>query len=305
MTSYNQDGKVGPWAQEKLKCLGDYLAAYTTILKEQQWCDGYYYIDAFAGAGKAKLRTGNKLKNSAEQLLLEISSYGSSDEDAATYINGSPYVALDLQHPFTQYIFIDKNPDRIEKLRNIKAEYAGRRHIDIVPEDAVAAIQKFLDDPSVNRTKYRAVVFLDPFGMQVPWSVIEALAQTHKIEIILNLPVGTAIQRKLPRSGEFTEEQNRNLDAYFGSSDWKDVIYEKTPNLFGDIDINKVDHSGERLAEWYRARLKEAFGFAPPPRLIRNSHGSHLYYLLFAGPNAIGAKIATDIFLKQGQRIKA
>ena len=41
------------------------------------------------------------------------------------------------------------------------------------------------------------MVFLDPFGMQVPWSTIEALAKTKAMELIINFPLGMAIQRLL------------------------------------------------------------------------------------------------------------
>jgi three-Cys-motif partner protein len=129
------------------------------------------------------------------------------------------------------------------------------------------------------------------------------LLQTEKIEIILNLPVGMAIQRLLPRSGIFTEQQRKKLNEYFGSPDWEKVIYEKAPNLFGDTDTIKVEGSGERLAKWYQKRLERAFGYAPNPRLIRNSQGSHLYYLLWAGPNKTGHKIASHI-LNQGEQIR-
>jgi three-Cys-motif partner protein len=54
----------------------------------------------------------------------------------------------------------------------------------------------------VDWRKWRAVVFLDPFGMQVPWKTIAALAQTAAIEVFLNFPVGMSIQRLLKRSGD-------------------------------------------------------------------------------------------------------
>ena len=47
--------EVGPWAEDKLECLRKYLAAYTTILRKQRF-KGYGYVDAFAGAGTAKIR---------------------------------------------------------------------------------------------------------------------------------------------------------------------------------------------------------------------------------------------------------
>jgi three-Cys-motif partner protein len=303
MTSYNRDGKVGPWAQEKLECLGGYLAAYTTILRKQDWCRGYFYVDAFAGAGRAALRAEDDVNESAAPLLANVGAFGFEDADEAAYIDGSPHVALEIQHPFTRYVFIEKNVDRAQQLNEIAARYKDRREIQIVQADASAAIKRVLDDAAVDWRTHRAVVFLDPFGMQVPWTIIEQIAANRKIEIILNLPVGMAIQRLLPRSGIFTEQQRKKLNEYFGSPDWEKVIYEKAPNLFGDTDTIKVEGSGERLAKWYQKWLERAFGYAPNPRLIRNSQGSHLYYLLWAGPNKTGHKIASHI-LNQGEQIR-
>lgn len=235
-------------------------------------------------------------------MLTGVSAFSAEDADRETYIYGSPYVALDIEHPFTRYIFIDKDPIRIAQLREVAKEYGERRNIKIIPDDAASAIGDFLTDDEIDWITHRAVIFLDPFGMQVPWKTIEAIARNGKIEIILNLPVGTAIQRLLPQSGEFSDEQRERLTEYFGSSEWEEVIYERSTDLFGDTDVTKIENSGARLAEWYRNRLQNAFGFSPLPRLIRNSTGGHLYYLLFAGPNQTGAKIAAHV-LKQGQII--
>lgn len=301
MTSYKRDGKVGPWAREKQECLRRYLNAYTTIMRKQDWCRGYFYFDAFAGAGKAELRR-QQGDNSSTQFTLQISAFYTNDSDEVSYVNGSPFVALDIQYPFTRYFFVEKNPERALELRGVQKAYANRRDIRVQEEDAACAIACFLDDPEIDWEKCRAVMFLDPFGMQVPWEVISQIAKTGSIEIILNLPVGMAIQRLLPRSGDIKPAQRETLDRYFGTKDWEEVIYERSEDMFGGADIAKAKDAGRRLAEWYRGRLRAIFGFAPPPRLICNTQGSHLYYLFFAGPNETGAKIAAHI-LKQGQSL--
>lgn len=97
MTSYVTDGTLGPWAREKLDCLQKYLQAYTTILKNQSWCKGYLYIDAFAGAGKAPERQYNNHSDKTDSLFLDISDYISEQEaEAEVYIHGSPKIALDI-----------------------------------------------------------------------------------------------------------------------------------------------------------------------------------------------------------------
>jgi three-Cys-motif partner protein len=300
MTSYNRDGTVGPWAAEKLSCLEKYLAAYTTILRKLTWCSDYIYIDAFAGAGRAKLRTLGTLPESAQVTLLDDpAGESTADGEAEAYIDGSPRVALGLEHPFTKYFFFEMDEVRIDQLRELKSEFSSSRKITIIPGEANSSIQEhILKAGCFDWRNTRAIAFLDPFGLQVPWNTIEGLSKTDAIEVIVNLPVGMAIQRLLPNSGDFSPEKRQRLSEYFGSSDWEAVLYENSSSLFGETRSKRGD-SGELLAKWYANRLEAAFGFSAPPRLIRNSAGGHLYYLLWAGPNATGKKIATHV-LKQG-----
>jgi three-Cys-motif partner protein len=271
-------------------------------MRNQDWCRGYYYYDAFAGAGRNEIRQYDKAQNIGS-LPLEISSLYADDPDELSYVNGSPFVALDINYPFSKYFFVEKNHYRANELREIQREYVGRCEIEVIEGDANKAIDDFLFGSGIDWKVCRAVMFIDPFGMQVPWSTIEAIASTKGAEIILNLPVGMAIQRFLPKSGDIHPSQREMLNSYFGNPEWEELVYEKSPNLFGDMGVAKTSGSGEKLADWYRGRLKKIFGFAPPPRLICNTQGSHLYYLFFAGPNETGAKIAAYI-LNQGKIIR-
>ena len=93
--------------------------------------------------------------------------------------------------------------------------------------DANAALKAWLSG-QIDWRHNRAVVFLDPFGMQVPWSTIEALSKTKAIEVIINFPLGMAIQRLLIRSGEIPEGWQISLDIFFGSQDWRHITYKQT-----------------------------------------------------------------------------
>ncbi len=296
---------VGPWAQEKLDCLRKYLNAYTTILRKQHWLEGYFYIDAFAGPGSLKIRQ-EQATDPAQQSLLEVSEYGSSDPDEAKYVSGSPRVSLELKHPFTVYVFIELDKSRIAQLEALKTEFEGpERRIFIRDKDCNTYFNKLLSRYSAAewQRRWRGVVFLDPFGMQVPWETIAAIAKTGAIEVILNFPVGMAIQRLLKRSGQFSDREREKLDQYFGTPDWYELLYERHQDLFGD-DIVKVDNSGQVLLEWYIKRLEQIFPFVSPARLIRSTKGHPLYYLIHAGPNETGAKIAKAI-LAQGSELNS
>jgi hypothetical protein len=92
------------------------------------------------------------------------------------------------------------------------------------------------------------------------------------------------------------------LDKYFGTTDWDKHVYSEELDLFDGITKSKMEDSSTKLVSWYRTRLASIFGYTATPRLITNTHGGHLYYLMFAGPNKTGAKIA-DYVLSQGTAI--
>jgi len=295
---------VGPWAADKLDRLEKYLSAYTTIMKDQHWCEGFYYIDAFAGPGEHEVRkkSGGQSRTKTNPLL-DVASYGQAQEEQRQFLAGSPRVALDIVHPFTGYVFIDRSPTRVAQLESLREEYGKSRVIRIRQQDCNGYLQQnVVSNPNVDWTCHRALVFLDPFGMQVPWRTLQALGQTKAIEVFLNLPVGMAIQRLLPRdTGKITDKRRAMLDEYFGSPDWFDVVYRTTHTLFGDEE-EKIEQSGKRLVKWYQGRLRAAFGHITKAALIRNTCGGHLYYLMLATPKLTGAKIANHI-LSAGETV--
>ena len=109
-----------------------------------------------------------------------------------------------------------------------------------------------------------------------------------------------AIQRLLKKSGRFTPKERNKLDQYFGTSEWYDLLYENEQDLFGE-NITKIQKSGDVLVKWYRQRLNDIFPYVSTAREIQSPNGRPLYYLIFAGPNKTGARIANYI-LKQGAR---
>ncbi|MCC6336592.1 MAG: three-Cys-motif partner protein TcmP [Myxococcales bacterium] len=277
--------EVGPWARDKLDRLRSYLSAYTTILSKQAWAKTVY-IDAFAAAGRAALRATEP----DEQAKLPIV------DDAQALLDGSPRVALDIEPPFNQYVFIEQSPARLALLRELEREYAGRRQIRVHEGDCNEYLTKHVAALGLKKKGWRGVVFLDPYGMQVPWSTIEALAKTGALEVFINFPLGMAIQRLLKTSASFNEAERRKLDTYFGDPNWFDVVYQRqNADMFGEVKTTKGKDAARKLLGWYRARLKRHFGHVSPGYLVKNSVGGDLYYLLFAGPNSTGAKIASHV----------
>lgn len=299
MKEPDQHDTVGPWAREKLSALGAYLDFYTKVLKNQRhWVRSTTFIDAFAGAGRAKLRRRASAPP-ADDLLAEVES-PPIDAAAEEYIRGSPRVALDIANPFSRYVFIERDAGRATELGRLRQEYGERFHIDIRQGTADEELDTLLKG-KLGRPGHLAVVFLDPFGMQISWSTIQRLAATKRIEVMINFTLGMAIQRLLVRSAEIPPNWRQTLDRFFGTPEWFDQAYETGTDLFGPKTL-KLRDSGQRLLDWYRARLRTVFGHVSPARLIKNSRGGHLYYLIWAGPHPKGLDGAQYI-LSKGERV--
>ena len=230
------------------RMLAEVPYAYTTILRKQRF-RGYFYIDAFAGPSNLKLRDEPE-EDPAQQYLLEPSDYESDDEGRAEYLKGSPRVALQIKHPFTHYVFIELNSKRVRQLEEltVEARKAGPK-VYVRQRDCNEYLTEFLQESREHWRNWRGVVFLDPFGMQVPWNTVAELGRTGAIEVFINFPVGMAIQRLLKKNGQFSPNERAKLDSYFGTDEWFDLLYREKTDLFGEVGVDKLQNAGDRLGE--------------------------------------------------------
>src|SRR5690606_15624607 len=157
------ENTVGPWARKKLDSLERYLEAYHRVMQRQPF--KLIYIDAFAGAGRSRVRSQN---NDDPSLDLPI-----DDEQAAAeeeFIAGSPVRALETGRGFDYYFFFDADERRTAQLEQLKREYPGRK-IQIKTGDANEGVQK-LAAHFHQRPYARGVAFLDPYGPHLHWRTV-------------------------------------------------------------------------------------------------------------------------------------
>jgi three-Cys-motif partner protein len=219
------------------------------------------------------------------------------EDDTRTFVEGSAKIALDVRPRFSNYIFIERDAKKIvelEKLRNSYPELS--KDVFIVNKDA----NEWLQDRCRNYTwkKDRAVLFLDPYGMQVSWSTIEAIAETKAIDLWILFPLGVAVNRLLRRDAQISPAIRKRLNFIFGSPDWYQAFYQKKrkEDLFGENEATIKDCSFDSIAEYFVNRLLSIFpGVAPKPLALRNSKNIPLYLLCFAAANVKGAKTAIKI----------
>jgi three-Cys-motif partner protein len=285
-----EPAEVGPWAKHKLAALRRYLEFYTTVLKKQPWRT--IYVDGYAGGGRAVIRTAAQ---SAQSIAFPEFEAGQIDSEQRELIAGSPRVSLEITNPFDRYVFIEPDPARVSELQAMKEEFGASRTIDVRPEQAAVGVE-WVTSQRISKKSHRGVAFLDPFGADLQWTTIQRLADTKLFEVFVNFALSMAIQRMMPNDGNIPPSWRSALDRYFGTESWYDEVYEERQGLF-DSGLHKREGYQERLLELYRGRLKDAFGFVSVPKLVRNTKGAPLYYLLWAGPNRKGLEGA-DYILK-------
>lgn len=276
----------GDWTSTKLAIIGDYLSRYTTALKDQPFTKAY--IDAFAG-------TGYRAEAGSDDGALVFPAL--ADEGPRRLLDGSARIALKTEPRFDKYIFIEKDAARCEQLEALKGEFPDLApDIDVQLGDANDRLQTLCSKEWRSR---RAVLFLDPYGLGVKWSTIEAIARTHAIDLWLLFPLGMGVNRMLPKSGKVPDAWRKRLDELLGTTEWFTEFYRRQSrkNLFGEIEEETVKTATmETIGRWFVRRLASVFpGVAQQPAVLSNSTNCPLYLLCFAASNERGATVALRI----------
>ena len=277
--------KIGDWSVDKLEILKAYAEQYSLILQNQTTAKGtarfrYGYIDGFAGAGEHIHKSTGKI------------------------VPGSPLNALNLAKKFDEYHFIDLDPERVARLRQLcqGAKNAFVHHGDC---------NKVLLQDLFPKFKYedfaRALCLLDPYGMHLDWKVLATAGKMKSVEIFLNFPIMDINRNAKKRNlAEVESDHRARMTAFWGDESWHAAMYAPSQQgnflnlLAGETEntpeMEKMDN--EAFVTAFQKRLKEVggFSFVPKPVPMKNSRNAVVYYLFFASNNETGNRIASHIF---------
>ena len=275
--------------------LRKYLGAYTTIFKNNPKASYFstIYLDAFAGTGERVESANRRSKSDATD--------AEADTDAQSLQKGSARIALEVDPPFDHYVFIEKRLKRVKELETLRREFpAKQKAIQIERAEANTFLKGWCQ--STNWQRHRAVVFLDPYGMQVDWTTIEAIAKTQAIDLWILFPLGMAVNRLLTKYKPPPKKWAEALTRFFGNEEWRQAFYPKKTELllWGEEETERKDADFEHIGRFFLERLKSVFAqVAPNPLIMNNSKGIPIFLLCFAAGNPKGAptavKIAKDI----------
>lgn len=282
----------GDHTEKKLRCLREYLSAYTTALKQQGFAT--LYIDAFAG-------TGSRAETRAALPIL-----GQHDAETIT-TEGSAAIALATKPEFHHIALIEQDPDKVAGLKAMLERFPGAR-AHIRQGDANLIVRRICEKTqwrgrgTVGRG-VRGVIFLDPYGMEVEWATVEAIADTKALDCWYFVPL-SGLYRNAPHDPlNLDDHKIRALNRVLGTDEWRSAWYN-TPPTHQTMMPGLFDEAERRVADvdaieaYVKTRLKTVFkGAVLDPLRIYNKTGAPLASLFFAisndSPQAV--KVATKI----------
>ena len=247
----------GVWTEAKLKVIENYLNFYTIALKRQNF--KLCYIDAFAGSGNIELNDG-------------------------TVVDGSAIRAL--KYSFDNFLFAEKDPQIFKELESrIKNDFADvEKKVTLKNQDCNDVLMTIDKKDWINQ-RWRGVIFLDPFAMQLSWECLEKISNTKALDVWYLFPF-SAVNRNLYKNKRIPEANKKKINKILGTSDWERVIYKESSQLtlFNHLDYEKEDTEG--LKNYILERLRSVFPTVSDKAvLLRNVKNSPCFLLCFAGSN--------------------
>lgn len=275
-----QSAFAGAHTVKKLEAIEKYLRAYQKVMKKQNFKT--IFLDAFAGTGDLPTSPGGGL-------LEEF-----TDKDAI--LEGSARRALQIEPPFDQYIFIEKMRGKAEELLRLKEEFSSLgEKISVTNGDANEEVMQFCKSTDWKST--RGVVFLDPFGNQVRWETLEALARCP-IDLWYLFPSHLGVNRQINNDGSVDPSREASLDSLYGTPNWRSnfVRIENNNDLFGQTESATKLVDADVATRFMIKRMKLIFkGGVLDEWLPLGKNAAHWYSLVFACSNPRGGEIARRI----------
>lgn len=258
----------GWWSEIKLQILREYLHAFTTAvtgLSREVIC-----LDLFAG------------------------SYDNERRHGSGTFPGSARIALETEPPFTRLAFFEL-PDPAAKLGvAVTAARPADHRWKVFPGDCNVTLPTALRwlDPIRWAPTF---AFLDPRGLQVPWSTVERLAKWRadkktKVEQWILFPE-PALGRVLGLHGAQGRRSAERLDRLYGTRDWIAIHQLRRA---GAITPEEMRAEFVNLLRW---RLEQGLGYHTTHALqIVNTAGHPIYTMVFATDSGAGNQIMGHVY---------
>ncbi|EOR93611.1 hypothetical protein ADIARSV_3195 [Arcticibacter svalbardensis MN12-7] len=265
----------GSWTEQKVIILEKYAKAYLQIMKGKPW--KVLYFDGFAGTGDIVIEgdiEDNIIKGASKRI-----------------------VSINNPIPFDICYFVEKDSIKASKLKSA-LHFIRKENVHVVSDDCNEKIKKMAE--FLQNNNYKALVFIDPFGINLDWASIEILRGLG-VDLWILAPTGLGVNRMLENKANLPESWWLRLERFFGvnrklilNTMYKEYV---DPDLFGGITKRtiKVTKATSKIFEMYQGRMKTVFNYTSDPYIIINRNNSVMYHFFLASDNQTAINIANDI----------
>jgi three-Cys-motif partner protein len=268
----------------------EYLGVMDRYREKYRW--QLLYFDGFAGSG-----TRHTLRN-PHPLLADLLAEGLAENDLMGYKGAAERILALPESDFDSYYFIDLDRESNHKLR-IKLE-------KFQTEDGKLTFRA--DDVNVQlanlaRTLHadsnlRALVILDPIGMQIEWSSLSKLTNLG-VDLWLLLPTATVLSLLLDRHGAVERYDLLKQSLGMSETEMRGSVDHQSvcSSLQGLSQTTRlVTQSALTIAQLYLRCLRSVFNeVAEQPLLLSNPDGFPLVHMVFASNNKNALKLNAEI----------
>lgn len=281
----------GPWTQIKLDMLKRYLAAFNTALQNRPTEENRFrriYIDAFAGTGECEIK---------------------SDRMTVETIAGSAKIAIGTVPAFDELHLIDLDPAHVAELQRLAA---GKAEVIVHQADANQALLDIVR--GINWKSSRGVLFLDPYGMTVPWNTLELVASTRALDVWYLFPLSAIYRQAANDYVKIDDAKLAALNSVFGGTAWRDAFYaaDAQASLLGaEPRLIRTANPGA-IATFVHQQLCTVFkGWVSEPLMLTTSKGAPLFALFCCISNPaeravkLSQKIASHILAMPPPRARS
>lgn len=267
----------GFWTQSKLQILEEYLPRFLTACSGK--VVGAVYLDAFAGEGAGRDRlTNHEFDGSARIAASAVADNGSG-----------------LQ--FTCLRFVELDRGRAEEITaEFRRDFPDRDDIAVKAGDCNVEIPKLLAAMPPEMTWRPTFAFLDPFGIELRWETINALADykrhtRYKVEMFMLFATPAIMRIAGLSEDKAVAGADVRLTGLFGSSDWELIVEARRATRIGG------EQAREAFLNLMRWRLVHDLGYRSTHVLeFKNAGGVPIYHMVFCTDNDAGDRIMAHLY---------
>lgn len=272
----------GQHTELKLQVVGKYLKQFSVALKP--YFPKLWYIDAFAGTGSRTVRHEARVGDMLDAAVPE----------RIEQRRGSAKIAIDVTPPFDRLVFMESKPSHCAALHKLAQQHSDR-DIRVVEGDANAAIQAAICVARWERT--RAVMFLDPYGMDVEWETLKSVADTKAIDVWYLFSLSGFYRQATRRISDIDRHKWEAITRQLGTDEWERELYsdQGQADFFGEQERRRTANV-KGLEKYAKSRLETIFPKVLSP-LALPLRGPQRYSLFFcmSNPDKKAIGLATRI----------